>query len=389
MDKLIYSELILFCISVLVILLWNDSRHERGPMLIGQGVFRYLMIVNIVAMSFDIAAICCNGIQGAGSRILMYTSLCLYYMSHSLVIYLFMLYIDFELYPDKDRFKKRLPYYSVFTAINLLMSASSLYTGWFYIIDENNYYHRGSIWWVPAVLSFAYAIYAMSMVLNWAKKNRLNSKSEKELFGRLFLLPILPCLGYLIQGALPGTAWIFPCTTLTILINYIAIQNGQMSRDHLTGLYNRGHLETFINNQIRNLKKGNSAFLILLDLDYFKAINDTYGHLTGDDALISAAKLLRDHCKRKRDFVVRLGGDEFVIIGKCEDVSTVQKIIERMNKEIADFNAKGKKPYQLSFSVGYAIGEAGTNTTLDKLINVADQMMYKNKREKKKRREKS
>ncbi len=239
---------------------------------------------------------------------------------------------------------------------------------------------------VPLAVSFVYAIYAVGITVQWARGNAAyGSKSGKELFRRLIILPILSCMGAIIQGFLPDAAGTFPCTSLAILINYIAIQNGQMSRDHLTGLYNRGHLENFLNNQIRNLKKGRSAFLILTDLDRFKAINDTYGHLVGDDALIQAARILRENCKRKQDFVVRLGGDEFVIIGQCQDNKTVDMIIERLRKASREFNEGSTKPYELHFSIGYALGEAGTGATLDTLINQADQMMYENKRERKMR----
>lgn len=385
-EKLLYAELMLICISVLVILLHNDVSRAREPVLLGQSIFRHLILINMAAMLFDGISVVCDGMQTDSGRVIMYISICLYYMTHSLVGYLFILYIDFELYPDKCRFEKRFPYYSILALINMLMGIMSLKTEWFFIIDEYNRYQRGSLWMVPTAVSFFYAVYAIGITLQWARENAAySSKSGKELFQRLIILPIISCAGAVIQGFLPGSAWTFPCTTLAILINYIAIQNGQMSRDHLTGLYNRGHLENFLNNQIRNLKKGRSVFLILTDLDYFKTINDTFGHLVGDDALIQAARILRDNCKRKQDFVVRLGGDEFVIIGQCQDITTVDMIIERLEKASQKFNESSGKPYQLHFSIGYALGEAETGATLDTLINQADQMMYANKRERKMR----
>ena len=83
--------------------------------------------------------------------------------------------------------------------------------------------------------------------------------------------------------------------------------------------------------------------------------------------------------------MVRLGGDEFVIIGQCQDITTVDMIIERLEKASQKFNESSGKPYQLHFSIGYALGEAETGATLDTLINQADQMMYANKRERKMR----
>ena len=88
-----------------------------------------------------------------------------------------------------------------------------------------------------------------------------DNSMQKELYKRLFVFPILPCLGALLQIVLPGTTWTFPATTLAVLINYTTIQNGYMARDHLTGLFNRGQLENFMNYQLKNIKKGNYFFL--------------------------------------------------------------------------------------------------------------------------------
>ena len=156
-----------------------------------------------------------------------------------------------------------------------------------------------------------------------------------------------------------------------------------MARDHLTGLYNRTQLENFMNYQLKNLKKGNYFFLIMLDMDRFKHINDTYGHVVGDDALIQAAKLLRGSCKRRSDYVARLGGDEFVIIGQCENTEAVDMIIKRMHDVADEFNQISKKPYKIYFSAGYVIYDGSTYATLDTLLSEADRKMYEVKKAKK------
>ena len=157
-----------------------------------------------------------------------------------------------------------------------------------------------------------------------------------------------------------------------------------MAKDNLTGMYNRAQLETFVNYQLKNLKKDKKFFLILLDLDKFKEINDTYGHLVGDDALINAANLIRSSCKKKTDYVASLGGDEFAIIGQCDDAQAVDMIVARMHEVVENFNKTGKKPYNILFSAGYAICDGNASTTLDKMISEADDRMYEEKKEKKK-----
>ena len=81
--------------------------------------------------------------------------------------------------------------------------------------------------------------YIFYLLLNYRKTGKLDSNAHKELYRRLFVFPIVPCLASVIQILLPGTPWILPMTTIAILINHITIQNGYMARDYLTGLYNR------------------------------------------------------------------------------------------------------------------------------------------------------
>ena len=159
-----------------------------------------------------------------------------------------------------------------------------------------------------------------------------------------------------------------------------------MARDYLTGLYNRSQLESFMNYQLKNLRQGNYFFLILLDLDKFKEINDTYGHLVGDDALINAAKLIRSSCKKRTDYVARLGGDEFAIIGQCENAEAVDMIIKRMHEVVDHFNEESGKPYKILFSAGYTIYDGNGQATLDKLISIADDNMYEVKKAKKQKK---
>lgn len=383
MDKILYFEIITLCVSILGVMLYSDIRQLRGPVLIGQRLLRYLLLDHIIVMLVDAVAVLYDGTDYPYSGTIVTIGMCLYYVFHSFAGYLLLLYVDFELYADRERLFRRMPFYTILVSINLFFSVASLWTGWYFVVDESNSYRRGNIWYIFTLLSLIYALHSVAITVKRVREIGLETRIGREHLKRMGMLPLLPCIGAVMQGVMPGSSWAFSSTAVALLINYIALQNRQISRDHLTGLYNRGYLETFLNNQFRNLKKGSFAFLILLDLDRFKSINDTFGHLVGDDALIETANLLRNNCKRRQDFVVRLGGDEFVIVGTCNQESTVELIVERMERMAAQFNEGGSKPYEISFSIGYAMAEAGTDVTLDQLINIADQKMYVNKRAKK------
>ena len=383
MVKVLYSEIMIVCIMVLAIIYYCDLKTTRGPLMTGQGVFRLLLLANMSAMFFDMIGMIYDGTEYRYSRFVVYLTNMLYYAFHSVVGLLFLLYVDFGLYPNKERFKERLPIYLIPTIIINVINILNIKTGWYFTIDANNIYQRREYFILPTIVTFGYVIYSEYLTITWWSRNKADYKSRREMYMRLSVIPIIPCLGAVLQAIVPGSASTLPCTALALLVNYVMVQNGQMAKDHLTGLYNRVQLETFMNYQIRNLKEGKYFFLILLDLDKFKAINDTYGHLVGDDALIQMANILRMNCKRKKDYVSRLGGDEFVIIGQCSNPSGVDMILSRLDTAVEEFNNTGNKVYKLEFSAGYTVCERNSGATLDILINQADEKMYYNKNKKK------
>ena len=383
MEKILYSEIVVICATVLMVVWINDTHKSRGPLMIGQKLFRLLLCINMGAMLFDWIQVLFNGTTYVFSHFIETAAIWGYYLLYSMIAYIFTLYADYELYPDNERFKKRMVFYSIPAAITSIMCILSIWTGWYFQIDSANIYSRGKLFYIPTIVSFAYILYILRMLTMYRRNNLLETSAQRDLYTRLFIFPMAPCLCAVLQIVVPGSAWIFPGTTIAILINYINIQNGYMARDHLTGLYNRTQLENFMNYQLKNLKKGNYFFLIMLDMDRFKHINDTYGHVVGDDALIQAAKLLRSSCKRRSDYVARLGGDEFVIIGQCENTEAVDMIIKRMHDVADEFNQISKKPYKIYFSAGYVIYDGSTYATLDTLLSEADRKMYEVKKAKK------
>lgn len=384
MEKILYAQLMIMNILVLVVIWHSDTYRSRGPVLISQKSFRALIWTDIIAMICDVVQVVFDGTMFPFSNILENTTIFLYYLLHCVIAFIFGLYVDYELYPDTERFKKRLPFYSIPIIMNAFLSVVSIWNGWYFKINENNSYERGPLFYVPIVIASGYVMHILWMLIKYKKEKKIiDGNMQNELYKRLFVFPVISCLGAVLQILMPGSAWIFPTTTLAILINYTTVQNGYMARDHLTGLYNRGQLENFMNYQLKNLKKGNYFFLILIDLDKFKEINDTFGHVVGDDALINAAKLLRGSCKRKADYVARLGGDEFVVIGQCEEIMAVDMIIERMHDVFQNFNRVSNKPYKIQFSAGYTVYDGSSSATLDMLISDADHKMYEIKNAKK------
>lgn len=150
--------------------------------------------------------------------------------------------------------------------------------------------------------------------------------------------------------------------------------------DELTGVYNRRGFFTLLEQQIslaRRTKKG--FYLFLIDFDYLKEINDTYGHLEGDRALIETAKCLRDSF-RQHDIIGRIGGDEFAVVAINASVESGERLTSEMMNQLKNYNALFAAPYQLAFSVGKAYFDCAEELTLDKLMQQADSELYQDKR---------
>lgn len=150
----------------------------------------------------------------------------------------------------------------------------------------------------------------------------------------------------------------------------------QMLRDPLTYAYNRNVLE-FLEKEL-NLSKlhGYPMSVIMFDIDNFKSINDTYGHLVGDKILVEFAKLIRRNI-RESDYLVRFGGEEFLLALVNADKSQAFSKAEQIREELEKINVDGIK---FTTSVGLASSENRGNVTLDELIRIADSALYEAKR---------
>lgn len=150
--------------------------------------------------------------------------------------------------------------------------------------------------------------------------------------------------------------------------------------DELTGLYNRRGFLTLLEQQLslsRRTKKGFHLFFV--DLDYLKQINDAYGHLVGDRALIDMAKCLRSSFRR-HDIIGRIGGDEFGIVVINSSLDNGDYLKALMLERVETYNKKIHEPYRIAFSIGEVYYDGLQERSLDELFQRADEELYKAKR---------
>jgi diguanylate cyclase (GGDEF)-like protein len=148
--------------------------------------------------------------------------------------------------------------------------------------------------------------------------------------------------------------------------------------DHLTGLYNRQSLDEFCSAQFSLAVKHNQPLsLIMLDLDNFKQINDTFGHTTGDQCLKHVATYLNDHKMRKEDVIARYGGEEMVIVLANTELETAVSISQRLCDGLAH-NPLQSEQQSIVLTASFGIAERcyhGSQRVED-LINEADKALY-------------
>ncbi|KGD90391.1 diguanylate cyclase [Achromobacter sp. RTa] len=151
--------------------------------------------------------------------------------------------------------------------------------------------------------------------------------------------------------------------------------------DFLTGLLNRRAFEKRLEAELRDLRGDDEGLaFILFDIDHFKAINDTHGHPTGDEALKTVADLCRKTF-RQSDVVARVGGEEFAVLCRSHSVDAAHDIAERMRLSISDARiaaADGRR-FGMTASFGVAYARGGDARALARLSRRADELLYKAK----------
>jgi len=152
--------------------------------------------------------------------------------------------------------------------------------------------------------------------------------------------------------------------------------------DELTGIYNRRYFCEYMNMHMALAKRHNYQIgCIMIDVDLFKKVNDTFGHDVGDKVLKGIARLMKDKI-REGEIIARFGGEEF-IVGLCRvDTSGAMIAAERIRKAVegANLSDDANNPLKMTVSIGIALYPQQGVSNLDELIKAADDALYHAKR---------
>ncbi len=344
------------------------SKHKRIRMIhFDDYAFYALCLITLIQAITEALCYILNGKIYRGGHIIF---LCLNILNYSLsaiMALIWVLYVDYKLFEDFTRIKRRLPFLGIPVCINLILVFCNLFTPVFFFVTEQNTFARTSIAFLAFIFTYFYMTYGMVMVLYYEKR------LDKYIFMpvMMFLAPLY--LGTILQYVLYGITLIWVCAAFGLTSLYINLQNEESYLDSLTGLYNRNYLFSFLQCEFN---KNHHLSGIMLDLNAFKKINDNYGHLEGDFALKTAGNLLL-HSAEKNCLVARYAGDEFVIIMRYPTPNQAERIKQTIQLNVENYNKKSNKPYHLSFSIG--ICDLSVKS-VDEFFKIMDENMYQEKR---------
>ncbi len=223
--------------------------------------------------------------------------------------------------------------------------------------------------------------------------NMANYERKKFLYAYdSILLKIGTSLGVIILGVLVILFYVFESiqkdqTRLEIAAKKLKIANKKLENasytDSLTNLHNRRYFNFIYDREVKRAKRNKTYIsFMMLDIDYFKQYNDTYGHVEGDYALKSVAKVLKDRLKRPGDYVFRLGGEEFGVLLSDTDETNSANIAREIcdairAREIKHENSKVHEFLTISIGVVCCVADEALDEEV--LISRADEMLYKAK----------
>lgn len=294
-------------------------------------------------------------------------------VSVSMLILAWCIFVIYRIDQNNSENVKKLKmlHYSVAAADSLLVIISA-FNEYIFYIDDKNVYQLGKGYVLHLVLVFIqlFGSGVYSFVQSFSNRQiRLRKEYRLPL---LFI--ILPAATAVLEGILPLTPIVPLGIFLPIHFAFLEIQNSEIYSDALTGLNNRRRMEIFLQDMIHNATPDKPFRIYMIDVNDFKLVNDTFGHIVGDKTLQLVADALRNVSGGLHGFCARYGGDEFVLITSDDAPigEAIQAEVNSLRKSCADLIP------MISVCTGFA--ECSSDAvTAAQLIALADEKLYEQK----------
>lgn len=377
-----YAQIDFFGIVILLLFFLNQKRSRSFAL--GERMFSCVTIIGIGILLMDGVLWLLDGQVYPGGHTISMLLTTFSFCINPMVAYAWLLYCDLRVFSDEKQLVRRARWYALPLVLHVGMLLANLFTPLVFTIDAQNVYHRETFYWTYLMSFYLYLFSAAGLVIR--KMTHTQSPVERREFVYMVLFVFPPATGSVIQSLFYGVSLTWPGMVVSIVIVYIYVLNRQITTDSLTGVNNRRMLKRFLDLKFSGIGVDSTLFLIMLDMDEFKSINDNFGHATGDRALQQFAQILKKICNHRECFLARLGGDEFIITGEDKEGVIMNEIVRAIDSETARFNRTTQEPYRFAASLGTARYDPETLNTPDALLSAADQQMYQMKLDKKLKR---
>lgn len=375
MEAILYAEIYLFCIVIVWLCkYWSDQRSSNSA---SERWLHTALVGFLISFISNFLFTLVSRVLPASpvTRHASWLFKTAYHVMLCFGVFAWCGYADTECRGTLFTTRKRVMLSAIPLGLMVALVISNLWTHSLFTITEGGYV-RGKLFQLEMGLLVAITtVFSVKLLLHARSETDPIKRGHMKLVSSFPLCLLIAWLLTLVGESFPI---ISVAITIELLCLYMGTSTQQISMDKLTQVNNRQNLLSFL--EYKCVNHSEKLFLFMMDLDYFKTINDTYGHLEGDDALIRASKALKMSCGdhfRRRPYIARYGGDEFIVVIE----STKQEadlLLENIHSNLKKLNDEANKPYNLAFSIGVAEYHPGMDANA--LIEAADSELYKIKR---------
>jgi diguanylate cyclase (GGDEF)-like protein len=250
------------------------------------------------------------------------------------------------------------------TALNMIAAVLSPLFGLLFYIDRNNSYERGSIFPVFVIAYIVNILYLVVTTIHTGQKYLYPIK------GKILALSLFTFAGTCVQLLVPSVYSTWHCVTLSLFLYYMILSEFEGSFDTLTRLYNRAAFEK----DLKRLKTRKMFSVVAMDINNFKAINDTYGHKYGDTVLKKVAAIIRDSFI-DRCTCYHISGDEFFVICRDANLEKLEQMLKSMTDKLTEERRNDNCLPTIAY--GYSFFQGGNTPDIQKILKEADEQMYR------------
>ena len=356
--------------AVLVCFLFLLRVRGESKNSVGTELFCRMLVVTLLAQVTETLSFLLDGVPGAASRFLLYLTNTVCTGATVCVGFAWCLYVDFRVYRSTGRLRKKHLMLGVPLLIILALLAANLFgTGWIFAISADNTYHRGPLNFMLYLLLACYYTESVRQVYK-AKRDGVTVE-----FFPVYYFVIACALGTVLQGVFYGMA--FGWLSVAVAFVFVDSQTRSLSgyTDELSGLFGRKYMNYCLERIHATQEK--DVYGIMMDVNCFKEINDTYGHAEGDRAIQEIGHILSG-ALAANSVAIRMSGDEFMVLIRHGSEELLDKTCAAIEQRVQRYNAAAPAgSFQLSFSTGVAKYEGGS---VEKFLVELDQRMYAEKR---------